>query len=140
MEKQMALFDNYKYCASCRRLLAPTYEFDICPSCMEQELFKEVREYIRKNDVTEFDVAEHFQLPIRRVRTWIREGKIEYQNNSSKQVMGAHCARCGELVKSGELCQKCIALLKRPKATIGFSQDIIDAGKMHFLDQEKEKK
>ena len=53
----------YKYCKNCGRVLSPTYEAELCPTCEENQLFDKVRDYIRKNDVTEMQVAEHFGIP-----------------------------------------------------------------------------
>ena len=47
----------YKYCKNCGRVLSPTYEAELCPTCEENQLFDKVRDYIRKNDVTEMQVA-----------------------------------------------------------------------------------
>ena len=60
MEQPQDLFGNYKYCEECKRPLPLTYKENLCPSCIEQKLFREVKEYIRENDVNEYDVAEHF--------------------------------------------------------------------------------
>ena len=43
----------YRYCKNCGRVLSPTYEAELCPTCEENQLFDKVRDYIRKNDVTE---------------------------------------------------------------------------------------
>ena len=56
----------YKYCKNCGRVLSPTYEAELCPTCEENQLFDKVRDYIRKNDVTEMQVAEHFGIPDRK--------------------------------------------------------------------------
>ena len=64
----------YKYCKNCGRVLSPTYEAELCPTCEENQLFDKVRDYIRKNDVTEMQVAEHFGIPQKKVKAWIKEG------------------------------------------------------------------
>ena len=66
----------YRYCKNCGRVLSPTYEAELCPTCEENQLFDKVRDYIRKNDVTEMQVAEHFGIPQKKVKAWIKEGKI----------------------------------------------------------------
>lgn len=66
--QQQGLFNNYKYCERCNRPLPLTYEDAICPDCQNQELFTNVKEYIRANDVTEYDVAEHFNIPLSKVK------------------------------------------------------------------------
>ena len=54
MEQPQDLFGNYKYCEECKRPLPLTYKENLCPSCIEQKLFREVKEYIRENDVNEY--------------------------------------------------------------------------------------
>lgn len=53
----------YRYCKNCGRVLSPTYEAELCPTCEENQLFVKVRDYIRKNDVTEMQVARAFWNP-----------------------------------------------------------------------------
>ncbi len=38
----------YRYCKNCGRVLSPTYEAELCPTCEENQLFDKVRDYIRK--------------------------------------------------------------------------------------------
>lgn len=130
-------FENYKYCKDCKTLLPEGYEFEFCPQCIEQRLFREVRDYIRKNNVNEYDVAEEFQLPVGRVKSWIREGRIQYQAQNSKQVLGIHCARCGEPITVGTFCANCLRFMRGPKGTLGFQMDDIEASKMRFLDEKR---
>ena len=78
MDKPMDAFEDIKYCDICHRPLPMEYKPNLCPICKEEELFSQVRDYIRAHDVNEHDVAEHFGLPVRQVKDWIREGRIEY--------------------------------------------------------------
>ena len=87
MEQPQDLFGNYKYCEECKRPLPLTYKENLCPSCIEQKLFREVKEYIRENDVNEYDVAQHFHIPHMQVKKWIREGRIEYKDDHALHQM-----------------------------------------------------
>ena len=69
--------DKYKYCEFCGRTLPKHYEGTLCPTCQEAQLFRNVRDYIRANTVNEYEVAEHFHIPLRQIKEWIREGRIE---------------------------------------------------------------
>lgn len=102
---------NYKTCEYCGRPLPLGYKETFCPACQETALFHDVRDYIRANDVTEFDVADHFNLPLSLVRKWIREGRIEYKKDNTPSLMNLHCERCGAPVTFGTLCPKCLKLL-----------------------------
>ena len=73
-----------KSCKQCGRRLHPEYNKDICPACMEMNLFNEVKDYIRKNDVNESQVADHF-------------GSVKVVF-STKIQMAKQCRRC--IVKS----------------------------------------
>ncbi len=68
-------------CQLCGRLLPRSATSNTCSRCKNDLLFHEVKEFIRANDVTEFQVAEQFHIPLSRVRGWIKEGRIEYKQN-----------------------------------------------------------
>ncbi len=135
MEQRRALFADYFYCSGCKKLLPKEYEFEKCPFCIENDLFKEVREYIRANDVTEYDVAEAFEIPVSRVKEWISQGRIQYKQDKDKNYIGHHCARCGGLIPQGEFCISCRNILKRQKGTLVYDLDDFDDSKMRYLDQ-----
>ena len=88
------LFENVKFCSICRGALPLDYEDELCPACKENQLFSEVKEYIRAGDVTEYQVAEYFNIPRRLVKKWITEGRIEYKEEEEK-LDTLHCAHCG---------------------------------------------
>ena len=92
MEQPQDLFGNYKYCEECKRPLPLTYKENLCPSCIEQKLFREVKEYIRENDVNEYDVAQHFHIPHMQVKKWIREGRIEYKDDHLNTITAPDAA------------------------------------------------
>ena len=137
MEKK-SFFGNYKYCEGCHQLLESSYEFDMCPSCIEQEVFKQVRDYIRSNDVTEYEVAERFALPIERVKGWIREGRIQYQDKPGEKTLGQRCARCGALILQGEFCTKCLNFLRAPKGTLVNNPFKDEESRMRFLNDKQD--
>lgn len=139
MDTNRGFFQNYKYCIDCKKLLPEEYGYELCPACLEQRLFREVREYIRTNDVTEYDVAEEFGLPVRRVRAWIKEGRIEYREDETKTIIGMQCARCGEKITIGAFCPQCLRILQHPKATLAAGFEDVDASRMRFLDEKKKK-
>ena len=103
----------YRYCKNCGRVLSPTYEAELCPTCEENQLFDKVRDYIRKNDVTEMQVAEHFGIPQKKVKAWIKVGRIEYKEDGVKgALVSIRCARCGAKVTFGTLCSRCLKIMK----------------------------
>ena len=68
-----------KYCKMCRKALPPLSDREYCYACEELLLFDKVREFVRNNDVNEYQVAEYFDIPVRMVKQWIKEGRIEYK-------------------------------------------------------------
>lgn len=103
------LFGDYKYCEICGKPMALDYEKSVCPNCVDEQLFHEVREYIRANDVTEYDVAYEFHIPVRKVKRWIQEGRIEYKEGTPVNgIMGVHCKICGKPVTFGTICPECM--------------------------------
>ena len=115
MNRILSFSDNYKRCEFCGRPLPLDYEEDFCPSCVENNLFREVKEFIRTHDVNEYQVAAHFQIPVRQVKHWIREGRIEYKENTIGQssLSGLRCEKCGSPVSFGTLCPKCLKTINK---------------------------
>ena len=69
---------NYKYCEYCGAAIPRSSEFSCCANCQDTIIFREVKEYIRSNNVNEFQVAERFNIPLRIVKQWMRDQRIEY--------------------------------------------------------------
>ena len=94
MFQNKQLFENVNQCKSCKRPLPKDYAQDLCTRCQEIQLFHDVKDYIRSNDVNEYEVADHFNIPLRQVKEWIREGRIEYKETfAQNSIEGIHCQR-----------------------------------------------
>ena len=78
LERQNSI--QHKYCEHCGQPIPRSSEFACCASCQETILFAAVRSYIRENNVNEFQVADHFGIPLRLVKRWMKELRIEYVN------------------------------------------------------------
>lgn len=128
---------NYKYCTYCGRPIPRASESGCCPQCQETILFSSVREYIRNNDVNEFQVAEHFDIPLRMVKQWIREGRIEYKTagDGKNYITNIRCNRCGAPATFGTLCTACLKLLNNNVHGYG-AKTASDDDKMRFLDND----
>lgn len=97
-------------------------------------MFSEVKEYIRSKDVTEYQVAEHFNIPRLLVKKWIAEGRIEYKEQEQRMV-NLHCSMCGATITFGTLCQKCYR--EKYHTTTGFMPlQLGEKSKMRFLDKD----
>lgn len=129
-------YTSYKYCSMCGRSMPIDYEKDFCPACEDDVLFKEVREYIRSHDVTEFELAEIFNISQNKVRKWIKEGRIEYVTSENK-MMNTRCQRCGAPVAFGTLCTECMRLMNGNKEVSYISSGAKkDRNRMRFLSEE----
>jgi len=134
--KQEGIMGNYKYCKTCGKMLPSTYKLEYCPICEENRLFDEVRTFIRENEVNEYQVAEHFGIPQKKVKEWIKEGRIEYKDKGDTQgLVSIHCARCGAPVTFGTLCSKCLKLMNSSRYE--YAVNDVDDDKMRFLDKEE---
>ncbi len=132
------IFSEFKNCEFCHKPLPNAYDKPLCPSCIEAQLFREVKNFIRENTVNEYEVADHFQIPLRVVKEWIREGRIEYVTNAQGGTMASvHCQRCGAPVQFGTLCPKCLKLLNHNIK--GYEvQELNRNHKMRFVDQQED--
>ncbi|MCH5267680.1 MAG: hypothetical protein J1E62_04975 [Lachnospiraceae bacterium] len=126
---------DIKNCIQCSRRLHPQYEKDICPTCIELNLFSEVKEYIRNNDVNETQVAEHFNLPNSKVRSWIREGRIQYKDTVGNKTMSqVFCQICGKPLDFGTVCAECRHLRGLEVVAKQHQEEV---GQMRFIDRGK---
>ena len=71
------LFDGGKFCSWCHCPIPEDSENDLCKNCQASMEFREIRDYVREHDVNEFQLAEIFEIPLRQVKQWIREGRLE---------------------------------------------------------------
>ena len=126
---------HYKYCKGCGRMLSPNYSEDYCGVCQETQLFDKVRDFVRTYDVNEYDVAEHFGLPNRKVRAWIREGRIQYKNTDGASVSQVYCQICGAPLDFGNLCAKCRHMQGLEVVAKQYKND--SEGMMRFMKNDK---
>lgn len=133
--QQQGLFSNYKYCEYCGNPLPLNYEKSYCPRCQAQQLFREVKEYIRENDVNEYDVAMKFNIPLHQVKGWIKEGRIEYKDTPAKnKLVSTHCKECGAPISFGTVCTTC---LKRHTISGHSKLTKADLAHMRYFDDSK---
>ena len=107
MSETKRLFEsNCKYCKWCHQPISLEEESDLCPRCQESNEFREIRAYVREHDVNEFQLAEVFGIPLRKVKQWIREGRLEYRE-IEQTIVNLHCQNCGKAIQFGSLCPEC---------------------------------
>ena len=59
----------------------------------------------RLKTTSEIDVADHFGIPVVKVRRWIREGRIQYKEG--EHITPIHCQICGKTIDFGAVCPEC---------------------------------
>lgn len=68
-----------KHCTNCGKALPRRHSGDLCDDCLYNLKYKDVKEYVLHNDVTEMEVSDEFDLPLEVVQRWIREGHLSYK-------------------------------------------------------------
>lgn len=134
---------NYKYCEFCGAPISDSQESPYCERCEELVLFQEVKDFIRTNDVNEFQVAAHFGIPLRMVKAWIKEGRIEYKETAvgTRALNNKFCCEtCGVPITFGTLCTKCLKKLNKQNIHGYDMQKVQDNDRMFFLDPSSDKK
>ena len=130
-----------RICRNCGRKILYTQDLkaDLCPKCRDQELFYQVKDYIRANDVKDYDVAKHFGIPLSKVNEWIKQGRIQYKDDPSMKavIMGNYCEVCGSPVAFGTVCPSCMKAQKKAAMKgVSISEKNIGDNKMRFMDDE----
>ena len=130
-----------RVCVNCGRRILHDGKKNLCPKCAEQELFCEVRDYIRANDVKDYQVAEHFNIPLGKVKEWIKQGRIQYKDDPTMKqiIMGNYCQVCGTPTNFGTICPKCMRE-KRRSEQIGIAiaaPKPEGSNKMRFMEEDK---
>ncbi|SER42680.1 hypothetical protein [Lachnobacterium bovis] len=145
MQKQQFLFDtDGKTCKICGRPINNDDDEIYCPLCKEHELFQQVKNFIRENDVNEFEVSSEFDIPLGKVKKWIREGRIEYRDTptvgKSARMRNLNCELCGKAISFGTLCPQCLKKQNSKGVGIGLPTPQGNSASMHFLDTEDKNK
>ena len=78
----------------------------ICPECLkkEDELLVQAHEWLRENPGKTINVmSETLEIDRRQILTWVRQKRISLGDKSDALI----CKRCGDVVFSGTLCDRC---------------------------------
>ncbi|MBC7958530.1 MAG: flagellar protein [Vallitaleaceae bacterium] len=100
---------DVRNCSKCNKIFNYVTGPSICVDCRKSmdELFKEVRIYIRRNPRSQIgEVAEACSCDIKMIRQWIREERLSFSEDSA---IGIECEGCGKTIKTGRFCEACKA-------------------------------
>ena len=70
-----------RVCKTCGKRIPMSNTRDICNDCLKVKIFPQIRDFVRENDVSAFELAEMFDIDLEIVEDWLREGRLEYKNN-----------------------------------------------------------
>ncbi|MCM2675701.1 TIGR03826 family flagellar region protein [Alkalicoccobacillus plakortidis] len=95
-------------CSECGSLFVQTLR-PLCTSCYrkQEEDYKKVSLYMRQKKnrmATLLDVCEHTEVEERRVRQFIREGRLIV---TSFPNLGYPCESCGKMIQMNRICSTC---------------------------------
>lgn len=128
-------------CKQCKRIFNYLTGVQICPACkdMLEEKFVVVKEYIREHPTEGInEVAKANEVSQNQIKRWIREERLSFSEDSG---IGIDCESCGQMIRSGRLCQKCKdRLLGKVDDMYGEKESIVakkhrEAARMRFLDK-----
>ncbi|MCL1862180.1 MAG: flagellar protein [Defluviitaleaceae bacterium] len=80
----------------------------ICEPCVKEEevIFDKVRDYIKEHgDKSVKEVADACDVTVKRIMTYIRDGRIDASGGMRDEVS---CSKCGKPIRSGRMCEKCV--------------------------------
>lgn len=85
--KDVAQSGGRRYCRNCGRPLPASRMKSLCEQCEADAIYRDVKEYVRENDVNEYQVADHFDISVDVVRKWIREGYMSYKGEEKVSAL-----------------------------------------------------
>jgi ribosomal protein L32 len=104
-------------CYSCKKLFTYITGEKLCPSCRSvlEEKYKLVKQYIEENPSSAATVvAEDCEVPVKQIKKWVRENKLEFADDS---LAGIECERCGKQIHNGRFCKDCAGGLEAAMKT-----------------------
>jgi ribosomal protein L32 len=81
----------------------------ICEPCVkeEDEIFETVRLFVKENPRCSMnEVSEACDVPLKRIKQYIKDGKLDATEGMAKDVT---CSKCGRPILSGRMCSACVA-------------------------------
>ena len=117
-------------CPRCGKIFAMVRE-PICKPCVkaEEEIFEKVREYVKENqNRTIQEVAEACEVNPKKILQYIRDGKLEAGMGMEGEIA---CSKCGRNIKTGRMCEACIAETGSQVAGMIDQSKIKNKGRIH---------
>ena len=67
-----------KLCSNCGKPMARSHKGGLCPACLDDMLYPQVKDFILHNNVTVMAGAEHLDITLQKDRRWLSDGRFEY--------------------------------------------------------------
>lgn len=96
-------------CPQCGKIFSQVGFKRVCDKCarLEEKQLDTVSEFIRKKanrEATMPEVAEATGVDVQHIYRWIQQGRLRM---AGRENLGYPCMRCGNIIKSGTLCDEC---------------------------------
>ena len=94
-------------CEHCGKVFNTTGFFKLCPLCTERDEkdFSMIKEYLSEHPFAKiFDVANDLNMPIRKIKRYLRESRLEIIEPNNRFLF---CEDCGKPIRSGKYCDEC---------------------------------
>lgn len=137
-DRKDGLIMDFMNCKKCGNLFTSTGS-PLCPQCTKEldQKFLEVKQFIYDNPTKNMNqVAEEMEVPIRQIKQWIREEKLQFAESSGVTFS---CEKCGAQIMTGRFCKSCKSRMTDTLTGL-YVEKKTDAngkrtagGKMHFL-------
>ncbi|OON96572.1 MAG: hypothetical protein ATN32_06280 [Candidatus Epulonipiscium fishelsonii] len=108
-----------KSCRKCKALFQYSGGKILCITCRadEEDSFLIVKDFLRENPSASLEmVNSETSVPIKLIKEFIRDGRLEVSNRSPLAV---DCERCGKKTTSGRICPACKNQIARELSSVG---------------------
>ena len=104
-------------CEQCGKLFNSMGFFKLCPVCTERDEkdFSMIKEYLCEHPLAKvFDVANDLSIPIKQIKRYLRESRLEIVEKNNKFLS---CEDCGKPIRTGKYCDECYRKFHRNFST-----------------------
>jgi flagellar operon protein (TIGR03826 family) len=106
-------------CPNCNDIFAKNQFRDLCPKCWkkEEDDFQTINQFMRKREnraATIDQVVQHTGVKEELILKFIKKGRLQLTHFPN---LGYPCDKCGHIIRTGKLCEKCASELREDLKT-----------------------